>query len=90
MRPLSSTRARLQPRWVHRTAEERLQAAPVEHGLREALVHLERLRDPLELLAREVGEDRLRDRDERHLVRDRDDREAQPVGLFDTLVGTSA
>ena len=48
--------------------EQRLQPAPLEHGVGEALVHLERVRDLLELLVREVRERRLGDRDERHLV----------------------
>ena len=37
---------------VAQDREQRRHSAPVEHGLREALVHLERAREVLELLAR--------------------------------------
>src|SRR5579884_2494861 len=63
--------------------EERLHALTREHRLRKPLVHRERTRQPLELVAREPRRGRLRDRDERHLVRDRDDWEAAPLRLVD-------
>jgi hypothetical protein len=45
--------------------EERLQAAALEHGRREALVHLERARSSVQLLAGEMRDRRLRDGHER-------------------------
>ena len=61
--------------------EQLVDALPVDDGLREALVHLERLRRALQLLVREVAEGGLRERDERGRVRHREQREAEPVGL---------
>src|SRR5581483_10930536 len=61
--------------------EQRVEPAALEHGLRQPLVHLERARQPLELLVREVRERRSRDRDERHLVRDAEDREGTALRL---------
>ena len=66
---------------VAEDCEQRLQPAPVDDRLCEALVHLERLGDDLELLVREMGEDRLRDRDERHLVGNRKHRKAKAIGF---------
>ena len=63
--------------------EQRRDAATFEHRLGQALVHLERAGQPLELLAREPRRRALRDRDERDLVRNADDRKAQLVPLFD-------
>src|SRR5919108_6264948 len=63
--------------------EQRRHAASLEDGLGEALVHLKRLRLLLQLLAREPAEGRLRDRDERRLVRDGDDREPELVRRLD-------
>ena len=59
--------------------EQRRDAATFEHGLGQPLVHLERAGQPLELLAREPRRRALRDRDERNLVRNADDRKAQLV-----------
>ena len=42
--------------------EQGLHAATLEHGVGETLVHRERPRDPGELLARQVGRGRFRDR----------------------------
>ena len=55
--------------------EERLEPAPLDDRVGEALVDRERARELLELLAGEVRERRLRDGDERQLVRDGDRRE---------------
>ena len=68
---------------VAHDCEERLEPASPDDRVCEALVHRERARELLELLAGEVGERRLRDGDERQLVRDRDRREGQLVGLLD-------
>src|SRR5262245_59694440 len=63
--------------------EQRLDAAALEHRLGEPLVHLERVPQALELLVREPCAGRLRDRDERDLVRHREYGEAELVGLLD-------
>ena len=63
--------------------EQRLEAAPGEDGVGEALVHLQGAREALELLVRKTRPGRLRDRDERDLVGDADDREAELVRLLD-------
>ena len=61
--------------------QERGRASSLEDGMREPLVHLERALDPRELLVRELRRDRLRQRDEGHVVRDRDQRKAHLLGL---------
>ncbi len=71
------------PEMARDDGQQALGAATVRHCLREPFVHLEGLGDELELLAREVAEDGLRDGDERHLVRHLEDREALAVGLLD-------
>jgi len=53
--------------------QQRLEAAPLEDGVGQSLVHLERACELLELLACKVRDCRFRDGDERHLVRDRED-----------------
>ena len=63
--------------------KERLQAAALEHGRREALVHLERARHLFQLLAGEMRDRRLRDGHERDLVRDCKHRERESVPLLD-------
>ncbi len=65
-------------------AEDREQggrAASFEHGVGQPLVHLERPFDARELLVRELRGDRLRQRDERHLVGHGHEREAELLGL---------
>ena len=63
--------------------EQRLDAAAFEHRVGESLVHLERPGQPLQLLVGEPGARGLRDRHERDLVRDADDRKAELVRLVD-------
>ncbi len=79
--PLVEQRERA-PEVAAHDRQERLHAAALEHGLREALVHLERPRQALELLVREPRAGGLRDRHERHLVRHADDGEAERVRLL--------
>ena len=71
------------PEMARHDGQQALGAATVRHCLREPFVYLEGLCDELELLARQVAEDGLRDGDERHLVRHLEDREALAVGLLD-------
>ena len=61
--------------------QQRRRPSSLEDGMREPLVHLERAFDPRQLLVRELRRDRLRQRDERHVVGDRDQREAHLLGL---------
>jgi hypothetical protein len=62
--------------------QERLQPTALEHRRGEALVHLECTGGLLELLVGEMRDGRLRDRDERNLVRDGQDRERQGVAFL--------
>ena len=65
-------------------AEDRQQgghAAAFEHGVGEPLVHLDRALDAGKLLVRELRRNCLRQRDERHLVGHRDEREVELLGL---------
>ena len=62
--------------------EQVVEATALEDGVREPLVDGDRLRQLLEPLARDVRDGRLRDRHERHLVRNLEHREAEPVGLL--------
>jgi len=62
--------------------EERLQAAALEHGRGEPLVHLEGARHLLEPFVREVRDRRLRNRDERHFVGNGHDGEGELVRLL--------
>jgi hypothetical protein len=61
--------------------EQRLGAAALDDGAGEALVHLERPFEPGQLGVCELGRDRLRQRDEGHLVGHRHEREAELLGL---------
>ena len=63
--------------------EECLQSAALEDRCGQPLVHLERARHLLELFAREMRHRRLRDGDERDLVRNREDWERELVRLLD-------
>ena len=63
--------------------EERLEAPAADDGVGQALVHGQRPRLLLELLVRQVGEGRLRDRHERDVVGDGQHRERELVGLLD-------
>jgi hypothetical protein len=64
-------------------SEESLESPPFQHGVGEALVHLERLGQLFELLVREVRGGRLGDGDERDLVGNVQDWKAKPVCFFD-------
>ena len=64
-------------------AQERLDAEAVQHRRSKSLVHLEGLGEALQLLVRQVRERRLRDRDERDVVRHGEHRETEPVGFAD-------
>ena len=75
---------------VANDGKQRLDAAPLEHGVRQAFVNRERALELLELLVREVADGRLGDRDEGNLVRDAHDREAELVGLGEGAGGVSA
>ena len=88
-RPLSSTSARLQSRWLQTMARRAWRPRPSDDRVRKALVHRERARELLELLVGEVRKGRLRDGDEGQLVRNRDRREGELVGLSDHGRGTS-
>ena len=68
-------------------AEQRLDAAPADDRVGEPLVHGQRARLLLELLVGEVREGGLRDRDEGHLVRDRQHGERELVRLPDDRFG---
>ena len=81
-RPASSTSASEQPTCSPRIARAaQARRVPRARHAREPLVHLERAFEACELLVRELRRDRLRQRDERHLVRDGDERKAQLLGL---------
>jgi hypothetical protein len=67
--------------------EKRLDAAAADDRVRQPLVHGERACLLLELLVREVRERRLRDRHERHVVRNRKNREREFVCLVDDRAG---
>jgi len=71
-------------------AEQRLDTAPADDRVGEALVDGQRPRLLLELLVGEAREGGLRDRHERHLVGDGQDREGELVRLLDDRRGNLA
>ena len=66
---------------VAQDRQQRRRSLALEDGVGEPLVHLERALQARELRVREPRRDRLRQRDEGHLVRDGDEREVEPLRL---------
>jgi hypothetical protein len=72
---------------VAEDGEERTYAPAFEHRFGQTLVHREGTFDSRQLLVREPRRDRLRQGDERHLVRHRQDRKAESLGFLDERCG---